>query len=195
MRKKGTLIKWKAEQGYGFIRPAVGGQEVFVHINAFAKRNRTPTIGSQLEYREQRQRDGKLRAIEVKYTDASNFTFSYSFTLAIVIALGYIVSLFYYTYENKLWYGYPFIATVMSLVTYIAYGRDKFAAEAKHRRTPESTLQFFALIGGWPGALIAQQQFRHKTRKLSFQFVFWMAVLVNVVCVVYAIVGLKGLLR
>ncbi|WP_406565631.1 DUF1294 domain-containing protein [Marinobacter fonticola] len=32
---------------------------------------------------------------------------------------------------------------------------------------------------GWPGALLAQQVFRHKTRKGSYQFVFWLAVLTN----------------
>ena len=35
------------------------------------------------------------------------------------------------------------------------------------------------LLGGWPGALIAQQVFRHKTRKASFQTVFWLIVLVH----------------
>ncbi|MDY7698634.1 DUF1294 domain-containing protein, partial [Pseudomonas aeruginosa] len=30
-----------------------------------------------------------------------------------------------------------------------------------------------------PGALVAQQVFRHKTRKLSFQLVFWGIVLLH----------------
>jgi uncharacterized membrane protein YsdA (DUF1294 family) len=32
------------------------------------------------------------------------------------------------------------------------------------------------LLGGWPGALVAQQVFRHKTRKLSYQSAFWLIV-------------------
>ena len=35
------------------------------------------------------------------------------------------------------------------------------------------------LLGGWPGALIAQQQSRHKTVKASFQAAFWFTVLAN----------------
>ena len=35
------------------------------------------------------------------------------------------------------------------------------------------------LLGGWPGALIAQQTLRHKSRKASFRAVFWLTVLVN----------------
>ncbi|MDN7127214.1 cold shock and DUF1294 domain-containing protein [Pseudidiomarina sp. 1APR75-33.1] len=195
MRKKGTLIKWKAEQGYGFIRPATGSKEIFVHINSFVKRNRIPQIGCVLEYTEQRQRDGKIRAVDVRYCNASNFTFNYSLTFAIVIALIYLAAIVYYAFIGRIWYGYPFIAAAMSVVTYMAYARDKYAAEASYRRTAENTLQLLALIGGWPGALIAQQQFRHKTRKLSFRVVFWLVVLANLVFVWSAIAGLKGILE
>ena len=48
------------------------------------------------------------------------------------------------------------------------------------QRTSESTLHSVDLLGGWPGALIAQQQFRHKTVKTSFQQIFWVTVLVNI---------------
>ena len=44
---------------------------------------------------------------------------------------------------------------------------------------PEVRLHLFELLGGWPGALVAQQAFRHKTRKLSFQLVFWGIVLLH----------------
>ena len=35
------------------------------------------------------------------------------------------------------------------------------------------------MLGGWPGGLIAQQQFRHKTVKESFQAFSWVTVLIN----------------
>ncbi|PKO61660.1 MAG: DUF1294 domain-containing protein, partial [Betaproteobacteria bacterium HGW-Betaproteobacteria-17] len=46
-------------------------------------------------------------------------------------------------------------------------------------RTQESTLHLFALAGGWPGALAAQKLLRHKSSKPSFQFVFWVTVILN----------------
>lgn len=67
----------------------------------------------------------------------------------------------------------------LSLATYVAYARDKGAAERRARRTPENTLHVLGLLGGWPGALVAQQRFRHKTAKLPFQVVFWMTVAAN----------------
>ncbi|MDP3638593.1 MAG: DUF1294 domain-containing protein, partial [Azonexus sp.] len=60
-----------------------------------------------------------------------------------------------------------------------AYALDKSAAQGGRWRTQESTLHLLALIGGWPGALIAQNRLRHKSRKTSFQLVFWMTVLLN----------------
>lgn len=66
-----------------------------------------------------------------------------------------------------------------SVVAYAMYWTDKAAAQAGRRRTPENTLHFVALVGGWPGALMAQQRFRHKTAKQSFQAVFWLTVLGN----------------
>jgi uncharacterized membrane protein YsdA (DUF1294 family) len=57
---------------------------------------------------------------------------------------------------------------LMSLITFTRFGLDKRAAIKQRRRTPERTLHLHALLGGWPGALIAMQVFRHKRRKPSF---------------------------
>lgn len=71
------------------------------------------------------------------------------------------------------------IYPLMSLMAFILYGYDKRQAQAQGQRTPEKVLHATELLGGWPGALLAQQVFRHKTRKLSYQVVFWMIVLLH----------------
>lgn len=60
-----------------------------------------------------------------------------------------------------------------SAVAYIAYALDKDAAQRGRWRIAESTLHLFELVGGWPGALLAQHLMRHKTRKASCRFGFW----------------------
>jgi uncharacterized membrane protein YsdA (DUF1294 family) len=68
---------------------------------------------------------------------------------------------------------------VASIVEFLAYALDKSAARNHQGRTQESTLHFFALVGGWPGALAAQMLLRHKSNKLSFQIVLLATVVLN----------------
>jgi uncharacterized membrane protein YsdA (DUF1294 family) len=68
-----------------------------------------------------------------------------------------------------------------SVVTFLAYALDKSAAVRQAWRTKESTLHLLALVGGWPGALLAQQVLRHKSTKQEFRQVFWGTVTLNLV--------------
>ena len=68
---------------------------------------------------------------------------------------------------------------VANLVAFFAYAVDKSAAQRNQWRTQESTLHLFGLVGGWPGALAAQRLLRHKSAKASFQFTFWITIVLN----------------
>jgi len=84
------------------------------------------------------------------------------------------------------------IVLLMSLVCFVVYGWDKRQAMSYGRRVPERTLHLLAFLGGWPGALMGQRHFRHKTRKLSFLIVFGLVVVLHIVIVgllAYAVYG------
>lgn len=68
----------------------------------------------------------------------------------------------------------------VSAIAFLVYAIDKSAARRGTWRTPERTLHLLALAGGWPGALLAQRQLRHKTAKLPFRITFWATVVLNV---------------
>ncbi len=73
---------------------------------------------------------------------------------------------------------------MVNIATLLLYGIDKFAARKSWQRVPEMTLLMFGLVGGWVGALVAQQVFRHKTQKQPFRSWFMLSVVVNVVALV-----------
>lgn len=66
---------------------------------------------------------------------------------------------------------------VVSALAYGAYAVDKRRARAKERRLPETGLHLLELLGGWPGAFLAQRRLRHKCSKGSYQVMFWLIVL------------------
>lgn len=95
--------------------------------------------------------------------------------VAVMALLGWLPMLVLYTYAGA------------SLALFALYFIDKHSAQNGSRRTPEATLHNLALLGGWPGALIAQQLFRHKTSKASFRRVFWATVVLNIAALGYVV--------
>lgn len=68
----------------------------------------------------------------------------------------------------------------LSTIAFILYAVDKSAARKNAQRVSERSLHLVALLGGWPGAMLAQKTFRHKTKKQPFRFVFWLTIMANI---------------
>lgn len=75
------------------------------------------------------------------------------------------------------WVGGVYVG--LSLWSFAMYAYDKRQAQTGGWRTPESSLHTVAVLGGWPGALLAQQWLRHKSSKVPFRRVFWATVVLN----------------
>ena len=113
---------------------------------------------------------------------------SLSWTVLVVFAgaLPLAVAAFDLPWWLAAWYG------AASVVAFVVYGADKSAARRAGPRVSERTLLALGLVGGWPGALVAQQVFRHKTRKRTFRRAFWTTVLLNVVVLALLIAWVAG---
>lgn len=69
---------------------------------------------------------------------------------------------------------------LINMLTLVMYGADKIAARKGMRRVPEATLLVFGVTGGWPGAIVGQQLFRHKTQKQPFKTYFFLSIVVSI---------------
>ncbi|MFP3349788.1 DUF1294 domain-containing protein [Pseudoalteromonas sp. SIMBA_153] len=77
----------------------------------------------------------------------------------------------------------PIYISLLSGNTFLYYAWDKRKSVQSNRRQvsriPERHLHLCALLGGWPGALIAQQTLRHKSQKRVFIVILWLCIAVN----------------
>lgn len=205
---KGTLVEWKDDRGFGFIEPAEGGARIFCHLKAFEVRVRRPIPGDKVTYEVGKDAQGRLHAAKVRpvgledvryqsnvgprrnpktVQSASAASASAPRSLAasgIGIAI-FLASVIWLAVVVRVPFFIPMIYVGVSGITIFAYAFDKSAAMNGRRRTPEQALHFLELLGGWPGALIAQQLFRHKSRKLSFRIEFWLCVMANIAALVW----------
>lgn len=182
MRSKGKITRWYDDKGYGFIKPADGGKPVFVHIRAFANRNRRPAVNQVVTYALSSDKQGRPCATRAtlagdRFPVSRIISNDSVWVIAAVFFLG-IVGVAVLAGKVPPWVLGLYI--VASLLTFIMYAMDKSAARKGYWRTQESTLHVMSLAGGWPGALVAQQKLRHKSRKKSFRSAFWATVLLNV---------------
>lgn len=182
MRIEGKITTWKDEQGYGFITPDNGGPQVFVHIKAFLDGRTRPVANDAVSFELTKDEQGRPQA---KYVRRGGATFRFrsinksnaAIYVCVAMFLGALAVLALIDYLRDF---VPALYAALSFVTFLAYWRDKRAAQAGRWRTQESILQALSLAGGWPGALIAQRVLRHKSIKVEFLMVFWLCVIANV---------------
>lgn len=187
MRHQGKITHWKDEQGFGFISPDKEGEQVFVHIKSFANRQRRPVVQEAVSYEINTDAKGRKQAQSVIFVNESAqslalFEFINTSLILVSVFLGILAG---FSFAGKLPFAVPGIYAAFSLITFAVYALDKSAARKGQWRTAESTLHLFALIGGWPGALLAQRFLRHKSRKLSFQIVFWLTIMLNCAALIW----------
>jgi len=199
--QSGKLITWKDERGFGFIKPSHGQQDIFIHISAIQESTRRPKIGDTICYYTV-VKDGKLSARNAfivgarqKSNDAKTVATRQSlarFPWEVFPLSGFPVGCSLFLFLNTLIVFPLVLYPVMSLIAFFAYADDKNRAQMNRWRTPESTLHLLEILGGWPGALIAQKQLRHKSKKANYQFIYWIIVVFHYVVWVIWLVSLLG---
>lgn len=191
MRFEGLLKSWNDERGFGFLELLQGDEDVFVHIKAFRVRSTRPQVGQAMSFEIEVGPDGRKRAKNVAHIRATRPSSSRPRKPTVRLGGGTLIAIplfiVLYVVVSVLWEPPLLILAVyvgVSFITFLVYAHDKAAARRNAQRIPESSLHLLALAGGWPGALLAQQFFRHKSIKAEFRTVFWATVVLNAVALV-----------
>lgn len=177
MRLRGKITTWKDDRGFGFITPIRGGEHVFVHISAFSNRHRRPICNEFVTYEAVSDNQGRIRAEHVEFRDDSPTTPDWAIPLT--LALLFLMFVGASVLVGQLSIVVLAIYLIASAISFRVYAHDKSAAKQNRPRIPENTFHVLSVLGGWPGALVAQQLFRHKSKKQSFRNAFWGTVGLN----------------
>jgi CspA family cold shock protein len=63
----GTIKRWLDDRGFGFIKPDLGGADVFVHISAVERAGYSSLAeGARISYELIQTRDGRVSAGDLK---------------------------------------------------------------------------------------------------------------------------------
>ncbi len=166
----GRISVWETERGFGWVE--YEGGSLFAHIREF-KKGFVPRKGDEVTF--VTGLDPKARPC-AKSLVAKRRNIGPSLK-AVLKLLPLLILPFWANLKLPVavWM-VPAAMLPMSVAAWLLYRHDKDRAATGKWRTTETELHGLELFGGWPGAFLAQRKFRHKTRKVSYQAIFWLIV-------------------
>ncbi|WP_373740446.1 DUF1294 domain-containing protein [Neisseria sp.] len=195
----GAVVAWNEERGQGFIRYGDESQNVLFDEAAFHYAGRRPHIGDEVKFfcrppvageRQQAARvvlseHAGMLSSDTPCDDAAPDRKPLWFALSVTAAAAWLLAVGWLSATLS---GIYFFA---SLAAFWFYLKDKEAVQAMRRNGERSDTAYFerigegvlhrcAVIGGWPGALIAQHLLRHKQNQQPFIWLFWATVAANI---------------
>lgn len=181
MRYQGKIANWKDDQGFGFVTPNGGGKKAFVHIKAFSSGSSRPNEGDLITYELATDENGWFRAETIRFVrqQAISTAPGKQWSSGTVFAILFCSILAVAVFTGRLPFAILGLYFAGGMLAFLAYAIDKSAAQNNRWRIRERTLHVFGMVGGWPGALLAQKMFRHKSTKKEFQTGFWATVVFN----------------
>ncbi len=181
MRASGKIVSWDRVKGCGYALAKAGTSEIFIESKDFEESHYQAVVGQQIKFEISETKRGAPTGHSIKFTGERIHTKNrswYGFTWGAIALLAVFVSWLYIAkvIPLALLACYAFV----SFISFSCYYIDKRAARKDLWRLSESNLQLGALLGGWPGALLAQGVFRHKIRKPLFLLVFYIIVSLHI---------------
>lgn len=74
---------------------------------------------------------------------------------------------------------------IINIITFIAFGIDKYEALNSKSRVRNVTLLGLAFIGGTIGGLLAMYLFKHKTKKDYYSVGLWLMIIMQILVLIY----------
>lgn len=190
---RGEIVQFDAGKGFGFVKVAGQPKDIFIHQTDVTNGVRLHS-GMTVEFEVRTTTKGPRAAnviaagegaknkptghAAVRSRRTSPYLIFTVAALAIVAVVGGGLLLLFG------WFWLLDYLIAINVAAFALYGYDKRAAQGDRLRVPERVLHGVELLGGTPGAFLAQRVFHHKTRKVSYRIVFWLIFAVQAAAVI-----------
>jgi uncharacterized membrane protein YsdA (DUF1294 family)/cold shock CspA family protein len=169
---KAKVVEWDRAKGYGFL--LVNNRRLFLHRRDFVHSHRAPVVGDTVRFIVGKDAEGRPCAREAVLLQRGLGMSGVSLLVLLVLMVLPVMAALRQGAAPQ------WIATFVVFMggfTYWANARDKRLAQGGEWRLSEANLHLLEILGGWPGAFLAQRRLRHKCSKASYQSFFWLVVL------------------
>lgn len=179
MAISGVVSEWNDQKGYGFISVNDEPIKIVFHIGDLSGHSVRPKVQEKVTFTLAKDGRGNLRATDVHRP----ITFGFPFALVIWFITMFVASLYLLHYPT-------FMISYLLLISgtaYSLYALDKVVSNHSRWQIPESLFHLTSILGGWPGAVLAQSLLRHKPISPSFNACFWLSVLLSLTLYVWSL--------
>lgn len=190
---KGEITYWNEKKGYGFISVDDFEKNIYFHINSYAYKNRRPQKGDKValflsgEKTEKKEKDenSSFSAARVVARENQNLLYSSDYcdipSKSSWLEIGFYFSAAFF-YFGILFFFSPIVASIslgLSLISFWGIYYDKIASITRQYRIPNATIYLAAILGAWPGILIARTVYKHKIKVQRFVVFFSASITIN----------------
>ncbi len=191
----GRVSHWDAAKGLGFVQPDAGGERLVLRradLKGRLQARGQPELGEPVRFTVHQGMAKAVHSLRPSPAPRGPATVPprhpvgpNSARLLVIPAFGLLLGALHMTWPLPRML--PTLYSALSMALFVVYGLDKWAAKRGRARVAETSLHLVALLGGWPGALLGQQVFRHKTAKPAFLRWTWAMVSLNLLALVWTV--------
>jgi uncharacterized membrane protein YsdA (DUF1294 family)/cold shock CspA family protein len=188
MRFDGVIKTWDDVRGAGTIEPLRGGDEIAVHITAFARGQPRPRVRQRVSFEVELSHDGSKRASAVRIHENVRPSAAPSRSVrtgaprwpGVLAVLAFMALYAMATMRGQVAPAVGIVYLALSLLAFGAMVQDKTAVRTRRTRVPDQLWLLLAVTGGWPGMLLAVLVLGHEPGRRLSRAALWLAVLANV---------------
>ncbi len=161
------IVQWDRKKGYGFLQS--GEERVFLHSRNFVELIKKPELGDEIRFTLGEDDKGRSYARNAVHARLMAGISVRSIFIWIGLMFLPLVSILTFHAQAGLTLLYLLL---LNCLTVLVYRMDKRSFGTGDGRISEAKLHSLEMLGGWPGAFLAQRCFNHKRSKASYQAVF-----------------------